>query len=466
MDIFSFLGNYVVLFLALMSLLVFVHEFGHYGIARAVGVRAEVFSIGFGPEIIGWTSRKTGTRWRLAAIPLGGYVKFVGDMTPSSAGGVDEKLPAEARRYAFHLQPVWKRAAIVFAGPAANLLFAWALTAVVLYSFGQAYTLPKVGAVDPGSPAAQGDIRPGDELLAFNGKPLRRFEEFEQEVQIRPNTAVDVTIRRDGVEQIRTITLEQREFIDRFKNVHRLGRSGLHGPNELPYVGRILPQAPAEGVGIEVGDRILEVDGVKVERFSDIPRLLRGRASQDTAIVVERGGRTMSVSVVPRPFAVQDEPEGAGPAPARIGIMSGYFTESQQFDAPQAAVAAVRTVARECSAFYTLLRQLLLGMRPLDELSGPMRMAKATGEVAQIGWRAVLGFAIVISVLLGLFNLLPIPLLDGGHLLYYAIETIRGRPLGPRAQEYGFRLGFALVACATLLATWNDVAAIFGHLAR
>ena len=146
--------------------------------------------------------------------------------------------------------------------------------------------------------------------------------------------------------------------------------------------------------------------------------------------------------------------------------MAGRFTDRRQFDVPQAGVAAVRTVVRECSSFYTLLRQLMLGLRPLDELSGPMRMAKATGEVAQIGWDAVLGFAIVISVLLGLFNLLPVPLLDGGHLLYYAIEWVRGRPLGPRAQEYGFRFGFVLVMSATVLATWNDVTQIFGHLWR
>jgi len=306
-------------------------------------------------------------------------------------------------------------------------------------------------------------IQAGDTLTSFDGQPVRRYEEFEQEVQIRPNTTVEIGFLRDGTERHVAIVLDQRKFIDRFRNLHRLGTAGIFGPNDMPVVGKVLAGSPAELAGFRPGDRITEVAGEKVARFADIPRLVGVRNGLETTVVIEHDGQVRTVSVVPRDLKVDGEPADAVPI-GRIGITAGFFTETEHFDLLSAPVVAARTIVRECSAFYTLMRQLALGMRPLDELSGPMRMAKATGDVAQLGWKAVLGFAIVISVLLGLFNLLPVPLLDGGHLLYYAIEWILGRPLGPRAQEYGFRFGFLLVVCATLLAMWNDVSQIFGLL--
>ena len=356
--------TYIVPFLVILTVLVFVHEFGHYAIARWNGVRVEVFSIGFGPEMFGWWDR-AGTRWKFSTIPLGGYVKMFGDSDASSglpAPGLARLAPAE-RDVSFHYKRLGQRAAIVVAGPAANFLFAILLLAILFMTYGQPFTPAEVGQVQPGSAAEQGGIQPGDVILSIDGRTVQRFEDVQQVVRLNPNVPMTVVVRRDGQEQTLHVTPSRTELTDRFGNHYQIGLLGI-ARSGMEYVKR-----------------------------------------DPATALIQAGTETWDLSV----------------------------------------------------STMKALWQIIIGTRATDELGGPLRIAQMSGEVAQGGIVAVLWFMAVLSINLGLINLFPVPVLDGGHLLFYAAEAVRGKPLGQRAQEYGFRIGLALVLTLMVFATWNDL---------
>ena len=355
--------DYIVPFLIVLTVLVFVHELGHYLVARWNGVRIEVFSIGFGPELFGWHDR-AGTRWKFSAVPLGGYVKMFGDADPSSMPGANfEQMSAAERAVSFHHKRLPQRIAVVAAGPLANFAFTIVLLAALFATVGQPFTPPVVGQIQPGSAAQHAGMQPGDRILAIDGHRISRFEEVQQAVRLDPGTPMTLLLQRGGQEVTITVTPQVTELTDRFGNHHRLGLLGVTR-NTVDYV------------------------------------------------------RRNPVSAV-------------------------YW--------------ATNETANLTSGTLTAVWQMIIGARGTDELGGPLRIAQMSGEVAQGGIVAVLWFMAVLSVNLGLINLFPIPVLDGGHLLFYAAEAIRGRPLGQRAQEYGFRLGLALVLTLMVFATWNDL---------
>jgi regulator of sigma E protease len=363
----EFLNNgltYIVPFLVILTVLVFVHEFGHYFIARWNGVKVEVFSIGFGPELFGWWDR-AGTRWKFSTIPLGGYVKMFGDSDASSglpAAGLARLAPAE-RDVSFHYKRLGQRAAIVAAGPAANFLFAVVLLAVLFMTYGQPFTPAEVGQVQPGSAAEQGGVRPGDVILKIDGRTVQRFEDVQQAVRLNPNVPMTIVVRRDGQEDTLNVTPTRTELTDRFGNHYEIGLLGI-ARSGMEYVKR-----------------------------------------DPVTALVQAGTETWDLSV----------------------------------------------------ATLKAIWQIVIGTRATDELGGPLRIAQMSGEVAQGGIVAVLWFMAVLSINLGLINLFPVPVLDGGHLLFYAAEAVRGKPLGQRAQEYGFRIGLAFVLTLMVFATWNDL---------
>lgn len=361
------LTDYILPFLVVLTLLVFVHELGHYWVARRNGVKVEVFSIGFGPELFGWTA-KSGTRWKVSALPLGGYVKMFGDMDAASRPD-DAKfatMTAEERAVAFPMKPLRARAWIVAAGPLANFLFAFLLL-IGLFAFeGQTRTPALITEVVPDSAAAAAGLQPGDRILSVNGQPIERFEELQRFVQL---------------------------------NLER----------------------PAE-------------------------------------LLVQRGDETLPLTVQPRIVEIMD-PSGCPMQIARLGV-AAQNTEVVEFGPLEAVgVAAAETwgIARDT---LTGIWQIITGERSTDELGGPVRIAEISGTVAKFGLVSIIWFMAVISVNLGLINLFPIPVLDGGHLLFYAAEGIRGRPLGERAQEYGFKIGVALVLSLMIFATINDLVRI------
>jgi regulator of sigma E protease len=360
--------GYIIPFLFVLSLVVFFHELGHFLVARWCGVRILVFSIGFGPEIIGFNDRY-GTRWKISAIPLGGFVKFFGDdnvaSIPSAARLAD--MDETARAECFVFQPVRKRAAIVVAGPLANFVLAIVIFAGIFMLYGKQTMSARVDAVQPDSAAAAAGFQPGDLVVAIDGRAVDSFADMQRIVSASAGETLAVTVERNGA----TLTLKAapalKEVKDTFGNVHRIGILGIS----------------------------------------------RSMAAAD-----------MKLQPVPPPRAVW------------MGVEETWFV-----------------VERTLS----YIGGVIIGREAADQLGGPIRIAQMSGQVATMGFVALLHLAAVLSVSIGLLNLFPIPLLDGGHLLFYGIEALRGRPLSERAQEVGFRIGLAIVLMLMIFATFNDI---------
>jgi len=363
MDAVSGFGSYFIPFVLVLSVLVFVHELGHYLVARWCGIRVETFSIGFGPKLFGFTDR-AGTLWKVSAIPLGGYVKMFGDADPASTPSERVRTMTEAERaVSFFHKNVWQRIAVVAAGPIANFLFAILVLAGLFMAYGQPHTLPQIGQVQPDSAAAAAGLQPGDTVVAVDGSAIDRFEELQQIVRMNPGQPMVLEIDRNGERLSLTATPKDSTVTDDFGNTHRIGLLGI---------GRT---------------------GMEYRQHGPLSAI--GQATAET-----------------------------------WNIVTGTFQA---------------------------LGQMFAGDRGTEELGGPLRIAQMSGQMAQSGLIALVSFTAILSVNLGLINLFPIPLLDGGHLLFYAVEAVRGRPLGERAQEYGFRVGLALVLSLMVFATWNDL---------
>jgi regulator of sigma E protease len=359
MDLLASVGTYVIPFLIILSVVVFVHELGHYLIARWNGVRVQVFSIGFGPELFGINDR-AGTRWKVSALPLGGYVKMHGDADASSST-ID--LSARPDPDSFPAKSVWQRMAIVVAGPLANFVFAIIALALLFATVGRPFTPAEVGEVQPDSPAAVAGLMPGDRILAVNGEPIESFEELQIVVRGRPAETLTFTIERAGESLDVAVTPRLTEIEDRFGNIHRIGLIGVSR------------------------------SGVEFRRTDPVFALVEG--ASETARLI--GGTLYA------------------------------------------------------------LGEMIVGSRTTEELGGPLRIAQMSGEIAKDGAVPMIWFTAVLSINLGLINLFPIPMLDGGHLLMYAIEGVRGRPLTERSQEVAFRFGLVLVITLMMVATWNDL---------
>ena len=362
MDFLTSIPHYFIWAVVVLSVLVFVHEMGHYLAARHCGVRIEVFSIGFGPEIYGWNDRH-GTRWKISAIPVGGYVKMFGERPEGGPDG--QPISAADRAVSFASKSLLQRAYIVVAGPAANLIYAIVVMAGLFAIVGQPYTPADVGEVDPQGAAARAGMQPGDVIVRIDGTEIERFEQVQRIVQLNPGTPLSIVVRRDGKDVALTATPDVVEFTNRFGSLQSEGRLGVK------------------------------------------------RTSLD------------------REFVRHD------PATAMW-------------------YAAKETVDLSAKIFDALW-QIISGTRSVKELGGPLKIMQMSGETAKDGPITWIMFTVILSINLGLFNLFPIPLLDGGHLLFYVFEAVRGRPLSERVQEYGFRIGIALILCFALFVTWNDL---------
>jgi regulator of sigma E protease len=360
--------GYIVPFLFVLTIVVFFHELGHFLIARLCGVKVLTFSIGFGPELLGFNDRH-GTRWKLAAIPLGGYVKFFGDENAASVpdqAAISNMTQAE-REVSFVHQSVGERAAVVVAGPLANFVLAIAIFAGLFMFFGKQSTLARVDAIQPESAAAAAGFQPGDVVLSIDGRAIESFAEMQRIVSTSAGETLTLVVDRGGQQVTLKAMPALKEVKDSFGNVHRMGVLGI--------------------------SRSLAPDDVKFEPVSPLKAIALG--FHETWFVIDR---TMSY-----------------------------------------------------------LGGVIAGREAADQLGGPIRIAQVSGQVATAGFSALMHLAAVLSVSIGLLNLFPVPLLDGGHLLFYAIEAIRGRPLSDRAQEYGFRIGLAIVVMLMIFATFNDI---------
>ncbi|NWH08939.1 MAG: RIP metalloprotease RseP [Alphaproteobacteria bacterium] len=357
-------------FILLLSIVVFIHEMGHFLVARFFDVKVEIFSIGFGKELYGWNDRY-GTRWKVSALPLGGYVKFWGDEGAASTPDrekireIQEKGGEAAT--CFHVKPVWQRALIVAAGPFANFLLAFVILSGLIFTFGELRVLPIIAEVKAGS--------------------------------------------------------------------------------------------VAEAAGFKPGDRVLSIDGRTIESFGDIARYVVLRDGDQMRIEIDRAGERITLEATPRKTEIVD-PLGNKMTGGQLGISPARETpvyEHITYGPLQSAFRAIDRTFAIVGDTLTFLGRIVTGKGDSSQISGPLGIAKISGQAAQEGVAFYVNLIAVLSVSIGLINLFPVPMLDGGHLLYYAFEAVRGRPLGEEAQEMGFRVGLALVLFLMIFATWNDL---------
>lgn len=350
-------------FLIVIGVLVFVHEMGHYLVGRWCGVKAETFSIGFGKEITGWTDKR-GTRWKVCMLPLGGYVQFAGDMDPS---GMKSKewlnLPAAERNQTFQSKSLWRRAAIVVAGPAINFIFAILIIMGFVIAYGTSATLPVAQDISENSTAASIGMKPGDRIISVDGEKIDLFQDLQQKIMLIPDQNVEIVYERDGQLIAKQGKIGVNILKDRFGNEFRLGLLG----------------------------------------------------------------------------------------------MSSSQVEWREVSPIEAPVIAVEKTIGIVGQITTTLGQVITGKRSVKELGGPLKIAQVSGEQFKLGLEAFILFVALISINLGFINLLPIPMLDGGHLMFYAIEAVRRKPASAKVQEWAFRSGFALVMVFMLVVTFNDL---------
>jgi len=456
MEVVDWILNNIVMFLVIMTILVFVHEMGHYLIARRCGVRVEVFSIGFGPEIYGWNGKQSGTRWRISALPLGGYVKFFGDADAASGPTDQSRLTAEERRVSFHAKSVWQRMAIVAGGPVSNLVFAVLALMVLFMIVGRSFTPPVIGVIEPDGPAAAAGLQANDRIVAADGRRIDSFEDVLQTAQMNPGISIPLTVQRGEQRIDLTAKPAAKDFVDRFGTSHRFGDLGVFSLNSLPAIGSVEPGTPAEKAGLKSGDRILAVDGQPVASFNALRDIIVASPEKSLTLQIERQGQTMNLTATPERVTGK-APDGSTREIGRLGFKNAVVTEHQKLGPGGALVQAGEQVVFMTQSIFTVIKQIILGLRPANEIGGPLRIAKVSGEATQLGWEAVAMLVIGLSVTLGVFNLLPVPMLDGGHLVFYLFEAVRGRPLSLRTQEYALRFGLFLVLCLVVFATWNDL---------
>ncbi|SDG90635.1 RIP metalloprotease RseP [Roseospirillum parvum] len=453
----------VVAFLVGLTIVVFVHEMGHFWVARRNGVRVEVFSIGFGPELFGFNDRH-GTRWKFAAVPLGGYVKMFGDEDASSKPDAEaaEEMSDEDKAVAFPFKSLGQKAAIVFAGPAANFIFAVIVYAFVFMSFGQPATPPVIGSVVSGSAAAEAGIQAGDRILAIDGEPIERYEEVQAVALLVDGTPLDIRFERGGIERTITVTPTRLETIDDQGTVRDGYTLGVNPPYPT-LIHTISPDSPAERAGLEPEDRIVAAQGVPVQVFADFREVLEGfdPAQGPLRLTIERGDQRFERTLDPV-IETYDE-NGPTESVARIGVTFSLGDRTHIAYGPfEAAWRGVGETVRVVEHTFTALGQMIAGDRGTEDLGGPIRIAQFFGQAAEAGVVTFLLSIALLSVNLGLINLFPIPVLDGGHLLMYGIEAVMGRPLGEAAQEISFRIGLAVVLGLMVFATWNDIVQLVG----
>jgi len=360
--------GYMIPFLFVLTIVVFFHELGHFLIARWAGVRVLTFSLGFGPELAGFNDRH-GTRWKISAVPLGGYVKFFGDESEASAPSFDTLagMTEEEKAGSFHHKTVGARAAIVAAGPIANFLLA-----IVIFTC----------------------------LFTFFGKP-----------------------------------------------------------STSARVDRIEANSAAAAAGFQVGDIVTAIDGTKIESFSDMQRIVGTRAGEHLTFTVKRGENTVQLQGTPELREVKD-PFGNAHRQGVLGITrqtAAGDVVTERVDPATAMWLGVKETWFVIDRTLAYIGGIFTGREAADQVGGPLRIAQISGQVATIGLAALIHLAAVLSISIGLLNLFPVPLLDGGHLLFYAVEAVRGRPLSERAQEMGFRIGLGLVLMLMVFATYNDI---------
>jgi regulator of sigma E protease len=438
-------------FLLLLGPLIVLHELGHYFAGRLFKVRADVFSIGMGKELW-YRIDKRGTRWRLAAFPIGGYVLFAGDADASSKPNPElQNASPEQLKGTLTGAPLWQRALIVFAGPFANLLVAVLIIAAFAMGNGMIREVPAVVGFAEDSDARAAGVLIGDLITAVDGEPVEISSDVGGHVALYPGKTVVLSIRRGGQDLTVPVPLRSQDFEDRFGNKAKVADLGLE--YSVPTVAEVEKDSAAERAGIAVGDRIVAVDGVAIDSFTDVRDMVIERPNETVAIAVLRDGEQRYFNVALTAVDAIDE-QGKKVKAGRLGIINGQRT---RLSPGAALVFGVEESVNIVERMVIGLKQIVVGDRSVKEMGGPVKIAQFSGQSMAMGWQAFIGFAAMISINLAFINLLPIPTLDGGHLAMYAAEAVRRKPL----DEWAFRTGLALVLALVVFVTFNDLVSLF-----
>ena len=442
----------IVAFIVALGLLIVVHEYGHYLIARLCGVKVLRFSVGFGRPLLTREIGTDRTEWVIAAIPFGGYVK----MLDEREGPVE---PREVHR-AFNRQSVWRRFGIVVAGPVANFLFAIAAYAG-LFMYGLPEARPVLGTPPEGTVAAAAGLRSGDTVRSVEGEPITTWQELRwrvlQSALQRSPLRLEIVNDRG---HLNAVTLDLRSFPTDDVESDALERIGLrlYRPPLEPVIGQVVRGGAAEKAGLAPGDRVLLADGRPVESWEALVAAVQARPEMPLALTIERAGARQAVEVVPAAVAAGPKRIGRiGAAPQVPASHAEKMLIRVQHGLGESLWKAIVKTGDIAVFSLKMLGKMLVGEVSWKHLSGPVTIADFAGQSAQMGWVSYLTFLALISISLGVLNLLPIPLLDGGHLMYYAIEIVKGKPVSERAMELGQRVGLALLLVMMAFAFYNDL---------
>jgi regulator of sigma E protease len=446
--------DYVVSAVVALGALIFIHELGHFLVAKGMGVGVERFSLGFGPRIFSF--RRGETEYCVSIVPLGGYVKMTGE----EAHGEDaihpatEELPVDPAK-SFSAKPLWARALIVFAGPGMNFVLAAVIFSVVFAVVGVPVLEPTIGRVTTDSAAAQAGLRPRDQVVAIDGKPVEHWGEIEDAVARANGRPLALTIVRDGARQDVTVTPRKVPVRTPFNEPTEAWSIGAR-PYLPPVVGEVRPGMPAAEAGLQPRDRVVALNGQPIETWDELAEMISTRADETLTLRIERGGSRMDLTVTPR-VEVERDALGNETKVGRIGIATAT---SQTFKRSDPLTAAARGVARawDVTAITVVsIWKLATGTIPASNIGGPLQITMVAGQQAQQGLVSYAFFVALISVNLAILNLLPVPMLDGGHLLFFAIEAVLGRPLSLRKREIAQQIGLALLLLLMVFALFNDL---------
>jgi regulator of sigma E protease len=439
----------LVSFVVVLGILIIVHELGHFIMARLCGVGVERFSVGFGPVL--WRFRGRETEYCLSLIPMGGYVKMMGDdenpLEGGKAGTVD---PAKA----FNSKPLAARFLIVFAGPAMNFVLAVLIAAAMFMFIGRPVAPAEVGRVTEGGPAAQAGLRTGDRIGAVDGKPVSYWEDLARAVQAASGRPLQVTVEGAGGRRTVALTPAQAKRKDLFGDDQTVWEIGA-SPYLPPAIGDVIPGDPAEQAGLKAGDVVGALEGQPVMSWDELAEKIHQRAGQPTRLEVKRGAEALTITVTPKKGKVPG-PDGKEMEVGLVGIRPGGATLMVRSN-PLSAMWEGLAWSTDVTAKTGIgLYKIVVGQLDRSNIGGPIQIAKTAGEQARQGIVSLALFTAVISINLFLLNLLPVPMLDGGHLLFFAFEAVLGRPLSVRKREVAQQVGFALLMLLMVFAFYND----------
>ncbi len=448
----------LVSFVVVIGVLILIHELGHFFVARWSGVGVERFSIGFGPVLLRW--RRKETEYCLSAIPMGGYVKMMGEESPLEGGGSGSVDPAKS----FSLKPLWARALIVFAGPGMNFVLAAAIFAGVFVFVGRPVLPAVLGRIEASGPAEQAGLKTGDRVVGAEGRPVAHWETLLKAVQDSGGETIQLLVVRQGEERKVALTPLRIKVRDIFGDEREIWNIGAR-PYTPAKIGEILAGYPAAQAGLKPGDTVVALDETPVLSWEDLAEGIRKRPGRPVRLTVEREGQTLTVPVTPQPLTERG-PGGETIEVGRIGIspvMAVAYVRSN----PLVAIgeALVRTGDMTVLTAIGLWKLITLQL-PASTIGGPIQIAVSAGEQARQGITSLAFFTAVISVNLALLNLLPVPILDGGHLLFFAIEAALGRPVSLKKREMAQQVGFVLLLLLMVFAVYNDLARNADHLFR